>query len=200
MSRRSAELEARYDRLLRSHGRALERVAGTFEADPSKRDDLFQEICLAVWRALPRFRGESSERTFVFRIAHNRGLSHASRQLRRGRLEGDSLDELLPSGRGTALADPRHDPEASALARDRRRILAAAIRALPLAARQVLTLDLEGLPHREIAEVLGISEGNVAVRLHRARHALRERLARTPGARTPGSATAQRAGEREVER
>ena len=54
--------------------------------------------------------------------------------------------------------------------------LAQAIRSLPVAYRQVITMSLEGLPHGEIALVLGISESNVAVRLNRARALLREKL------------------------
>ena len=72
----SRALEQRYDRILQEHGPALRRVAATYEADPARREDLFQEICLALWQALPRFREEASERTFAFRIAHNRGLTH----------------------------------------------------------------------------------------------------------------------------
>ena len=59
-------------RLLHEHDRALRRLAASYERDPSRQQDLVQEIWLAVWQALPRFRGECSERTFVFRIAHNR--------------------------------------------------------------------------------------------------------------------------------
>ena len=162
-------LEERYEGILRSHGAALARVAATYEADPSKRDDLVQDICLALWRALPGFRGESSERTFVFRIAHNRGLSHGFHQGRRATVGLDGLGEHDP-------VDPRHDPESEAVASDRRSRLRWAVRSLPLPARQVLALSLEGLAQREIGEVLGVSEGNVAVRLHRAKKALRERL------------------------
>lgn len=171
-------LEERYDRLLREHGAALRRVAASYEADSSRRDDLFQDICLALWRALPSFRGESSERTFAFRIAHNRGLSHGWRQGRKNLIEGTPIASGADgaSEEDPRLADERWDPEAATLAVDRRRRLRAAVRSLPLGPRQVLTLTLEGLPQREIAEVLGISEGNVAVRVHRARKALRRAL------------------------
>ena len=52
-------------------------LAFSYEAVASVREELVQEIALAIWQALPRFRGECSERTFVFRIAHNRGLIFA---------------------------------------------------------------------------------------------------------------------------
>jgi RNA polymerase sigma-70 factor (ECF subfamily) len=158
--------EERYDRILREHGSALRRVAASYEGERSRRDDLFQDICLAIWKALPLFRGESSERTFVFRIAHNRGLTHRSR---RGPVLGD-LEKA------SHVPDPRPDPEGEALAGQRRERLRDAVLALALPARQVLTLALEGLSQKEIGEVLGVSENAAAVRLSRARAALREVL------------------------
>ena len=171
MQRSTAGLAARYERLLSEHGPALRRVAGSYEADRHRREDLFQDICLAIWQALPSFRGEASERTFIFRIGHNRGLSHSWRR----RPAAADLEEA------ETVVDPLPGPEAEAGASERRRRLRSAVRGLPLAARQVVSLSLEGLSQREIGEVLGISENNVAVRLHRARAALRRSLDATAG-------------------
>jgi RNA polymerase sigma factor (sigma-70 family) len=161
-----AALDARYDQILRREGAALRRVAAAYEADAARREDLFQEICLAIWQALPRFRGESSERTFVFRIAHNRGLTHRSRRP----ANSVNLEEAEP------VADPQPGPEAEAGEAQRRERLRSAVLALPLEPRQVISLTLEGLNPREIAEILGITENNAAVRLSRARRALRQIL------------------------
>lgn len=166
-------LEQQYDRILREHGAALRRVAASHEADPSRREDLFQEVCLALWQALPRFRGECSERTFAFRIAHNRGLSHGWRS----RSAAAELEEA------EAVPDPRCDPEAEVQEGERRARLRAAVRSLPPVARQVVVLSLEGLSHKEIGEVLGLSENNVAVRLNRARKLLRQALDSAGGLR-----------------
>lgn len=164
--------DALFDELLRRHGPALRRVAAAYERDPARREDLFQDVCLALWRALPAFRGDASARTYVFRIAHNRGLTHRAR---RRDVPTAELEEA------EAVADPAPGPEAGLHHDQRRERLRRAIRALPLPQRQVLTLALEGLPHREIGEVLGITENHVAVRLSRARAALRRRLAPAGG-------------------
>ena len=176
LSRTSRDLEERYDHLLREHGPALRRVAATYEADPARREDLFQEICLALWQALPRFREEASERTFAFRIAHNRGLTHGWR----ARGSRDSVTADLDEAE--ELADPRLDPESELQEGERRDQLREAVRRLPLTARQVIVLSLEGLSQREIGDVLGITENNVAVRLTRARKLLRQAL-ETEGSR-----------------
>jgi len=124
---------------------------------------------MAIWKALPHFRGECSERTFVFRIAHNRGLSHASRRRPAHEPLGDLSDAEHP-------ADPQPDPEQRALRTDERARLASAIQNLPLAQRQITVLMLEGLSHAEMAEVLGTTENNVGVRLTRAKAALKQAL------------------------
>jgi RNA polymerase sigma-70 factor (ECF subfamily) len=160
--------EARYARLLRKHGPALRRAAAGYEVDPARREDLFQDICLAVWQALPRFRGDASERTFLFRIAHNRGLTHRARRPPSPTADLTEAEEL---------ADPGATPEAAARDGQRRARLREAVRRLPLEPQQVLTMTLEGLTPREIAGVLGITENNVAVRLSRARRLLRDALA-----------------------
>ncbi len=161
-----ASAESRDDRcvrLLQEHDRALQRLAASYERDPARQQDLVQDIWLAVWQALPRFRGDCSERTFVFRIAHNRAVSHIDHWRRR---RADSLEDEA------SIEAAQPDPERALSARQRRDQLRAAVQSLPLALRQVVVLSLEGLSHAEIADVTGITINNVAVRLTRARAAL----------------------------
>ena len=161
-----AVLVKRFERILATHQASLRRVSASYTSGGAEREDLLQEICLALWKALPGFREECSERTFVFRIAHNRGLTNVARR----RPAAHDLEEA------STLADPAGSPETLASDDQRRLLLLEAVRALPMIQRQVVTLSLEGLSHKEIGEVLGISETNVAVRLSRGKSALRERL------------------------
>jgi RNA polymerase sigma-70 factor (ECF subfamily) len=161
-----------YQEILRDFGQALLRVAALYERETGRREELFQDICLALWRALDGFERRSSLRTFVFRIAHNRGLSH------RWRLHRTAAAPLEAAG---DPPDPSPGPEESALAAQRRRRLRDAVGMLPLNLRQVIALTLDGLSRAEISEVLGISQNNVAVRLTRARARLRELMARQGG-------------------
>ncbi len=89
----SSEREANYVRLMSTYDRSVRRLAMAYERDHALREDLIQEIWLALWLALPSFRGDCAERTFVYRIAHNRGVSHIQ-QARRGRAE--TLDDSIP--------------------------------------------------------------------------------------------------------
>lgn len=154
-------------RLLSEHDRALRRLAASYERDAARQQDLVQDIWLAVWQALPRFRGDCSERTFVFRIAHNRAVSHIDYAQRR-RVE--PLDEEHP------IAAAGADPEHSLSQQQRSARLHAAVQELPIALRQVVVLTLEGLTNAEVADIVGTTENNVAVRLTRARAALTRSL------------------------
>jgi RNA polymerase sigma factor (sigma-70 family) len=161
-----AAIEERFRTLLETNRAALGRLAASYARTASDRDDLLQDIAIALWRALPAFRGECSERTFLFRIAHNRCLSHLSRRATAVPIE--SVD----------VVDPAPDAEAALSDEQRSGRLLAAVRALPLIYRQVITLTLEGLSYRDIAQILGIGESNVGVRLNRARQMLRALLER----------------------
>ena len=159
------DLERRFNALLAEHGASLGRLAASY-ARGSERDDLFQDIVMAIWQALPRFRGECSERTFVFRIAHNRSITHIARH-RPATLDADEV---------MGLRDERPDPETAMAKEQQGRRLFDAVHRLPMIYRQVVTLTLEGLGYGDIADILGITESNVGARLTRARQMLRRSL------------------------
>jgi RNA polymerase sigma-70 factor (ECF subfamily) len=165
MEPESADATAR--RILEQYGDMLVRVAAGYTDNPLDRDDLVQEILIALWRAMPSFRGKSSEKTFILRIAHNRGISYSVRHKRR------ATDAPLD-----AITDPRPDAEASLVARQEHDHLLSMIRRLPEHHRQAVMLQLEGLSRSEIAQIQGTTENNVGVRLTRAQHALRALLSK----------------------
>ena len=144
----------------------LVRFAASFERNRHERDDLVQDIMLAVWQALPGFRGEASLKTFIIGVAHRRCASHVMRAVSRPRHE--ELDEHW--------IDDRPGPDMAAGRNQQQGRLLAALRQLPAGQRQLVLLALEGMRYDEIAALLGISENNVGVRLNRAKAALKERL------------------------
>jgi RNA polymerase sigma-70 factor (ECF subfamily) len=159
-------LEEQLGRLLAENRAPLSRLAASYTRSGGDRDDLLQEIAMALWRALPSFRGECSERTFLFRIAHNRCITNLSK-----RRVNISLDEAEID-----VEDPSANAEVTLVEEQEHQRLVAAIRDLPPIHREVLVLALEGMGYREIADVVGISESNVGVRLNRARERLKELL------------------------
>jgi RNA polymerase sigma-70 factor (ECF subfamily) len=156
----------RFQRLLVEYGAALQRLTAGYATEPADREDLLQEIRVAVWHALPRFRDEASERTWLYRIAHNIAISASMRRKRRR--------EAPLSDR----PDSSRTPEAEYSEHERRSILIRAVRSLDGIDRQIMLLYLEGLSNGDIAEVVGFTEGAVATRLSRLRVRLAEQVGR----------------------
>jgi RNA polymerase sigma-70 factor (ECF subfamily) len=163
----SADHQKAFEDLLRRYLPALRRLAWSYARDGF--EDLFQEIAIALWTALPRFRGDSSERTWLYRVAHNTAISFIANRKRRQDREqtGDGPEPL-------ALTNPETD----AIDAQRRDRLSRAVQELSLADRQIIVLYLEGLSAAEIEEVSGIGAGAVATRLSRLRTKLTEAVRR----------------------
>ena len=160
-----AAREDLYDEAVRSHGSALDRLVCAYEADPDRRRDLLQDVHLALWRSLESFDGRCSLRTWIYRVAHNVAASHVARDRRAKAAQLVSIDEV-------DVADARDDAEAIAdriIALDRLMLL---VRDLKPLDRQVVLLFLEGIDAGGIAEITGISPGNVATKIHRIKNIL----------------------------
>lgn len=146
-----------FTELTKQYAGPIRRLCRLYAPAHSDRDDLFQEIFLAVWRALPSFRSESSVRTWLYRIAHNVALTWQLRD-RRKRGREDQLDD--------AIKHPASELDVRRLDLDR------AVASLNPADRMLTLLWLEGLSAAEIEEVTGVRAGTVAVRLSRIRKRL----------------------------
>jgi RNA polymerase sigma-70 factor (ECF subfamily) len=141
----------------------IHRIALSYEADPALRRELVQDILLAIWVALPSFRGESSIKTFAASIAQKRCISHVSKRAREPR------QVELP----TDLASTAPAPDETALRNDRKRLLVESIQLLPVPQREAIVLCLEGFGFAEIASILGISANAAMLRCQRAKTTLK---------------------------
>jgi RNA polymerase sigma factor (sigma-70 family) len=153
-----------FQEILRNFEESLHRLTAVYAAEPADREDLFQEVLLAIWTALPRFRGDCSARTWIYRIAHNVAITASVNRNRRRRAELP-IPPDVPARKAL-------EPESQSLARERWELLTEAVRSLRGLNKQVTVLHLEGLSNREIAEVVGLTEGAIATRLSRVRVAL----------------------------
>ncbi len=162
---RSSEL---YQNAVRDFGRALDRLAAGYEADPEKRHDLRQEIHLQIWKSFEVFDGRCSLKTWVFRVAHNTAVSYVNRE-RRTNARFVSLEEIertVPGEGGEPNID-RH----RALQHLSRLIL----QLKPLD-RQIMISYLEEMDAASIADITGLSPANVAMKVHRIKNILARRF------------------------
>jgi RNA polymerase sigma-70 factor (ECF subfamily) len=161
--------DERYKGAAAEFGRALERLARGYEADPNLRSDLLQEIHLALWKSLEGFDGRCSMRTWVYRVAHNAASSYVIRRRRTRSGKAVSLDEVAEA---TASGTPEQiATESEALSQ-----LTRLIQSLNALDREVILLYLEDLDAAGIAEVTGMSAGAIATRIHRIKAILAKRF------------------------
>jgi len=151
-----------FDDWLSRHKGILFKIVRANAFTPHDQEDLFQEISLKLWQSIPDFRGESKASTWIYRVA----LFAASTWVRSERKQPDA----------SSLADVDHALTMAAEPRDERlEWLYAQIGLLEPIDRSLCLLLLEGFSYREMAEMLGISESNVGVKIHRIkRHLVRK--------------------------
>ncbi|HEX8102596.1 MAG TPA: sigma-70 family RNA polymerase sigma factor [Solirubrobacteraceae bacterium] len=178
------ELVDRYDRQLR-------RLARTFVRTDAIADDVAQETWLAVIKGIDRFEQRASLKTWIFRILVNRASTRAVREARQvpfsslvsaEDVAGPAVDPSAFDSDGMWVHPPAQldtEPGIELLAQELRRELAHAVDQLPVQQRTVILLrDVAGLDGPEVADALGITEGNQRVILHRARAQVRDHLSR----------------------
>ena len=155
----SSEREETFASLLRTNRRRLQAIARTYARGETEQD-LLQEILLQLWRSLDGFAGRSSLDTWVYRVALNTAIVWL-RKARSNPLENRAaaVDEAI------AASGPR----------DELAILDEFVAGLGPADKALFLLYLEDLTYRQIAEVTGLSESHVGVKLHRLKRAFTER-------------------------
>jgi RNA polymerase sigma-70 factor (ECF subfamily) len=166
-----ADRRAAFTRYVLPEVEVLLRVALTLTAQPADAEDLVQDTLLRAYRAVDRFDGRYP-RAWLLTIKRRAEVNRHRR--RRPHLLDDPDADL----ERLAVADPHLTPEEVVVGKSFDAVVDAAFAALPDKHRQVVRLvDVEGLSYAEAAELLGVPEGTVMSRLHRARKRIRTRLA-----------------------
>jgi RNA polymerase sigma-70 factor (ECF subfamily) len=176
--------EQAFTQVVEAYDGQLRRLARHFVRTDAQAADVVQETWLAVFDGIDRFEERSALKTWIFRILVNRARTRAVREARQipmsslGREDsGPSVDPSAFGSDGTWRSSPRMleaEPEGSLLAKELREHLGEIIDTLPEPGRTVILMrDVAGLDGREVADALGISDGNQRVLLHRARTRVR---------------------------
>jgi RNA polymerase sigma-70 factor (ECF subfamily) len=179
LDRLRAQESQAFEALVQAHERELYQLAHRLLRDREEAMDATQEAFLRAFRALPRFRGEASLRTWLYGITLNVCRNHLGAAARRHHQREEPLTWHDDEGgeRARPLGDPAPSPEQEAWAGELRLALERALSALPPDHREVVVLrEVQGLDYEEMAAVLGCALGTVRSRLARARAALRQAL------------------------
>jgi len=164
---RAAEKEAQFAAAVEQHRDALYRVCCAYARDEADRQDIYQEVLIHAWKSLETFRGQSNLSTWMYRIAVNTCLGWLRKENRRSRILERAREELevVTASQERNFARPAADDVQQ---------LYAHIAHLARLDRLLVSLYLEEMDTAEMASVLGISEVNVRVKLHRIKNQLRE--------------------------
>lgn len=139
---------------LQQHKALVFKVVRAYAFAPMDQDDLFQEIALQVWHSIPKFRHESAETTWIYRISLNTAIKWGRKERKRSPVERlDSIEHILQENR--AQVD------------DRLAWLYEEISRLDEIDRSITLLLLDDFSYKEMAYILGISESNVGVKINR---------------------------------
>lgn len=166
--------------VVREHGPRIYHLARRMLGNDADAEDVTQDVLLQLVRKLDTFRGDSALSTWLHRVTVNASLNYRTKRARRQSTElTDPLEEFLEDGhhaRGVNAWSARPD-EVLLMAEDRR-VIEAAIAAMPDVYRDVYVLaDVEQLSNAEVADLTGLSLAAVKSRLHRARLWMRNELA-----------------------
>ncbi len=152
---------------LDDHAASVMKVARAYTLTSEECQDLAQEILLQAWRSLPKFERKATAATWFYRVALHTAMNwHRKDKPRQSRQQ--------PLVEVQALAPEGADSAEQAQQRETVEQLYKAIHQLPKTDAALVLLYLDELSYREMAEVLGISESNVGVKLNRAKQALSE--------------------------
>ena len=177
-----ARVPGAFEALIEQYQTSVFNIVYRMLGNRAEAEDLAQEVFITVFKQIDGFRGEASLATWIYRIASNHCINRRKYLARRKHYDRRSLSDFgdrepIGDGRpGVAGELPRPDEMAEGLQLER--IIQREISALDEDHRLVLVLrDLQYLSYEEIGEITGLAAGTVKSRLHRARMALKERLA-----------------------
>ena len=158
--------EQQFNDLYAKNKDKIYRICCYYMDDPDDRQDLFQEVLTNIWRGLDRFEGRSKVSTWVFRIAVNSALAHRKKQRR----ENSSMN-LAENEFADGYVHDSTEGEQESI-----RQLHRAISGLNKIERAIISLMLEDVSQKEIAEIMGFTENNIRVKIHRIKGKLKTLL------------------------
>jgi len=169
--------EIQFETIVNANKDNIYRICRYYVRQEDEQKDVYQEILIHIWNNLKTFEGKSKISTWIYRIAVNTCLGYVKSAKRRTKL-------IEPSNEGTEEKLHNHPAEETTPGLDRElQLLEESITQLPPVERSLMSLYLEDLSTFEISEILGISEANTRVKIHRIKKTLKEMMEKEHGYR-----------------
>lgn len=157
-------VENRFLHWLQGFNRIIYRIVRISEYNPDSQKDLYQEILFQLWCSVPQFKGQAKDSTWIYRVALNTAMVWQRKEKRERTFA--SMDAAVIDWPAPAGIDEAHSPET------RLEEIYKAIGTLPKPERALILMQLDGLSYQEMAEVTGLTESNIGVKLSRIKQKL----------------------------
>lgn len=156
------EAEKAFESLIKEYEALLHKVCRIYASYEPDREDLFQEIVIQLWKAYPKFKGASKLSTWIYRVAINTSITNYRKQK-------DFILSVEPDHLPTQLSEQGEEQQEEQLD-----VLYNAIEKLNQIEKAVVMLYLEDRSYEEMEDILGISQGNLRVKMSRIKEKIRQ--------------------------
>lgn len=162
--------ENKFNDIVTDNGERIRRICNYYSSNQEDRKDMYQEVLVNIWKSLDSFRGDASISTWIYRIAVNTSLGFTGKAFKQMQMIVDADTEKL-----SLLFDDSSEEKLKQESQLNK--LQMELNQLSVIDKSLISLMLEGLSMREIADIIGITEPNVKVKIHRIKEQLKTKLA-----------------------
>lgn len=162
--------EEKFRKIIAENDDRIKRICCYYNPNKEDQKDMYQEILVNVWKSLDSFRGNAAISTWIYRIAVNTSLSFTGKAFKEMKLMVNGTTENLNSIIDDEFLSEKLKQE------EQLNLLQTELNLLSVIDKSLISLLLEGLSMREIADVIGITEPNVKVKIHRIKDQLKLKL------------------------
>ena len=163
--------DQKFNKIVTENSELIKRIRRYYNNNVEDQQDMYQEILINIWKSLDKFRGDSKLSTFIYRIAVNVSITFTSKSFKHSKLyisaDTHNIDRIIDEPK-----EDRVEKEKQLLQ------LHTALNTLSVIDKALISLVLEELSMKEIANIIGITEPNVKVKIHRIKTYLKEELTR----------------------
>jgi len=159
--------ESYFKQIVSENEQRISGICRYYSSNEEDCQDMYQEVLINIWKSMDSFRGEAQISTWIYRVAVNTALGFANKEIRRQKVFLGQNDNHLKN-----LVDIDDNWKKESLLQ----VLENQINQLSVIDKIIMTLVMEGVNHKEIASVIGITEPNVRVKIHRIKTELKDAL------------------------
>jgi RNA polymerase sigma-70 factor (ECF subfamily) len=157
------EAEKEFEKQISQHELMLYKVCRVYAYSDADRQDLFQEIIIQLWKAYPKFKGDSKISTWLYRVAINTAISGLRKK-----------KNIVKSYEPTSMPEPAGEHPPEYCEEERLQQMYHAIEQLNAVEKAIVMLYMEDRPYEEMEEILGLSQGNLRVKMNWIKEKLRQ--------------------------